>query len=118
MKLQRVVNSVAGIVPPELSAQAAKRVLLHPRRHQPRPYEAAARKSARRVTFRFGLSGLAWGQPGDPVVLMLHGWEGRPTQFAGFVTPLVAAGRQVIALEAPGHGESPGEQATLMEFAM
>jgi len=49
---------------------------------------------------------------------MMHGWEGRATQFGKFIAPLVAAGRQVIALDAPAHGESPGEQATLMEFAM
>jgi len=118
MKLQRVVNSVAGLVTPEISAQAATRVLLHPRRHQARAWEQKALESARRATFRFGLSGLKWGRDGDPVVLMLHGWEGRPTQFAHFIAPLVAAGRQVIALDAPGHGESAGEQATLMEFAM
>ncbi len=114
----RALNAVAGHVLPGLSAGLATDLLLHPRRHRARASETSALQSARRITFRFGLSGLRWGRAGDPVVLMLHGWEGRPTQFARFVEPLLAARRQVIALDAPGHGESPGDQATLMEFSM
>ena len=80
-------------------------------------WEREAADTARRVSFRFGLSGLRWGESG-PVALMLHGWAGRPTQFASLVPPLLAAGRQVIALDAPGHGESPGQTGTLMELSL
>lgn len=48
---------------------------------------------------------------------MMHGWEGRPTQFRYFIEPLLASGRQVIALDGPAHGQSAGEQSSLMEFA-
>jgi pimeloyl-ACP methyl ester carboxylesterase len=114
----RAVNSIAGHFTPGLSAQLASHFLLHPRAQSPRAWELAAVESARRITFRFGLSGLRWGEEGRPAVLLMHGWEGRPTQFANFVAPLVARGRQVIALDAPAHGESAGSEATLMEFAM
>lgn len=114
----RAVNSIAGHLTPGLSAQLASHLLLRPRAQPPRAWELAAAESARRITFRFGLSGLRWGDEGRPAVLLMHGWEGRPTQFANFVAPLLARGRQVIALDAPAHGESAGEEATLMEFAM
>lgn len=114
--LLRAVNTVTGHVAPELPARIAGRLMLHPRRHAMRPWEAAAADSARRITFRFGLSGLRWGERG-PAVLMMHGWEGRPTQFRYFIEPLLASGRQVIALDGPAHGQSAGEQSSLMEFA-
>jgi pimeloyl-ACP methyl ester carboxylesterase len=48
-----------------------------------------------------------WGS-GDPVYLM-HGWGGWRGQLGRFVDPLVAAGVRVVALDAPGHGDSePG----------
>ncbi|WP_147918387.1 alpha/beta fold hydrolase [Ruania zhangjianzhongii] len=61
-----------------------------------------------------------WGE-GEPVYL-LHGWGGWRGQLGAFVAPLVAAGRRVVALDAPSHGESPpGElgprRSTVIEFA-
>lgn len=60
-----------------------------------------------------------WGE-GEPVYLM-HGWGGWRGQLGGFVDPLVTAGRRVVAVDAPSHGESapgilgPG-RATAIEF--
>jgi pimeloyl-ACP methyl ester carboxylesterase len=113
----RRFNAIAGRVTPGLTAHVARRLLMTPHEHEPRAWERPALESAKRVTFRFGLSGLHWGDQG-PVVLMMHGWEGRPTQFRYFIEPLLAAGRQVIALDAPAHGETPGEEAHPMAFAM
>lgn len=105
------MNTPHSISPDQIAQQMLGRPVT-------RPAGAAERtlvETARRVSFRFGLSGLRWGDEG-PAVLMLHGWGGRPGQFAGLVSPLLAAGRQVIALDAPAHGESPGDRATLIEF--
>lgn len=61
-----------------------------------------------------------WGD--GPVTYLLHGWGGRRTQLAALVEPLVAAGQRVVALDAPGHGQSGpgrlgGRRTTLAEFA-
>jgi pimeloyl-ACP methyl ester carboxylesterase len=49
----------------------------------------------------------SWGR--GPVVYLLHGWGGYRGQLGAFVGPLTAAGFRVVALDAPGHGESgPG----------
>ena len=106
---------VVGAFAPGVLAHLAARTLLTPRALAPAPWESDALARAERVTFRFGLSGLRWGQRG-PVVLMQHGWQGRPTQFAGFIEPLVASGRQVIALDAPGHGRSPARAEFVVGF--
>lgn len=111
----RTANRVVGALAPTVAARLARRLLMTPQRHREKDFERAARALAEPVTFRFGLSGLRWGHEG-PVVLAMHGWSGRPTQFAGFVAPLLAAGRQVIALEAPAHGRSPGREAHVFSF--
>lgn len=49
-----------------------------------------------------------WGE-GQPVYLV-HGWGGWRGQLGAFVSPLVAAGYEVVAFDAPSHGQSsPGE---------
>jgi pimeloyl-ACP methyl ester carboxylesterase len=113
ISLLRSFNGIAGRLAPALPARMARDLMLRPRARRAPP---AASGDARRVSFRVGLSGLRWGERG-PAVLMLHGWEGAPQQFRPLVDPLLAAGRQVIALDAPAHGGSPGAEATLMGFA-
>lgn len=111
----RTANRVVGTLAPTLAARFARKLLMTPQRHREKDHERVARAAAEPVTFRFGLSGLRWGHEG-PVVLAMHGWSGRPTQFAAFVEPLVASGRQVIALDAPAHGRSPGSEAHVFSF--
>jgi len=54
-----------------------------------------------------------WGT--GPIVLFIHGWSGRGSQVAAFTEPLVAAGYQVMALDAPGHGATPGDRTNILE---
>ena len=66
------------------------------------------------------VAGWKWGR-GDPVLLM-HGWGGYAAQLQAFVEPLVRAGFQAVALDAPSHGMSGPSQlgpkhATLFDFA-
>lgn len=56
----------------------------------------------------------AWGS--GPVVLLVHGWAGRSTQFLHFINPLVQAGHTVLAFDAPAHGLSTGKMTNLLEF--
>jgi pimeloyl-ACP methyl ester carboxylesterase len=112
----RTTNQIVGRVAPDFTARLARRLLMRPRVNPPRSFESNAFDGAERITFRFGLAGWRWGGPG-PIVLALHGWQGRPSQFKHFVKPLLAAGRQVIALEAPAHGRSPGREAHALMFA-
>jgi pimeloyl-ACP methyl ester carboxylesterase len=71
--------------------------------------------SSERITLRFGLSALRWGS--GPTVLLMHGWSGRPTQFALLIRGLVNAGYGVVALDGPAHGRSPGREANVVLFA-
>lgn len=58
-----------------------------------------------------------WGDKAAPVVLVVHGWSGRATQFFKFIEPLIASGYRVVSFDAPGHGDSEGKQTHMGEFS-
>lgn len=111
----RGVNGTLGHLAPEHVAGRMRRAFMTPRNLPPRQWELPLLARAERITLRFGLSALRWGQ--GPTVLLMHGWEGRPTQFAALIETLVAAGHTVVSLEGPAHGRSPGNQAHVVLFA-
>ncbi|MBF8758327.1 alpha/beta fold hydrolase [Pseudomonas guariconensis] len=111
----RGVNGTLGRLAPEHVAGKMRRAFMTPRPLPPRHWELPLLAKAERITLRFGLSALRWGK--GPTVLMMHGWEGRPTQFAALIETLVAAGHTVVSLEGPGHGQSPGQHAHVGLFA-
>lgn len=115
LKLLRQAFAWSTKVSTTLTAKAALRLFLTPKRHR-RP-EREEEVLARGIPL-LGLERVAawqWGQ--GPVVLLVHGWEGRGAQLGAFVDPLLEAGYQVVAFDARAHGVSPGSQATLLDFA-
>lgn len=111
----RGFNASVGLVAPHALASKLRRDFMTPRETLPRDWELPLLGLSERVTLRFGLSALRWGS--GPTVLLMHGWEGRPTQFAALIKALVKAGYGVVALDAPAHGRSPGQEATVVHFA-
>ena len=62
------------------------------------------------------LAATAWGE--GPIVLLAHGWESRRTHWSAFVGPLVEAGFRPLAVDAPAHGDSPGQTANVLEYGL
>lgn len=56
-----------------------------------------------------------WGS-GDRTVLLMHGWQGRASQFAPLVRELVAEGLRVVAFDAPAHGASDGRHTDIRDW--
>jgi len=111
----RGVNGSLGRLAPKVVAAKMRLAFTTPRNLLPREWELPLLARAERITLRFGLSALRWGS--GPTVLLMHGWEGRPTQFASLIDALVAAGYTAVALDGPGHGRSPGREAHVVLFA-
>ncbi|OLT23739.1 hypothetical protein BJF78_31635 [Pseudonocardia sp. CNS-139] len=80
--------------------------ILTPRRRPAEEWEEPAAVSAVTHALPSGNVVSTWGDTG-PAVLLVHGWEGRSTQFAGLIRAVVAGGRRAVAVDAPGHGRSP-----------
>ena len=111
----RGFNASIGRLAPQAVASKMRRQFMTPRELPPRDWELPLLAQSERITLRFGLSALRWGC--GPTVLLMHGWEGRPTQFAELIKALVQAGYAVVALDAPAHGRSPGQEANVVVFA-
>jgi pimeloyl-ACP methyl ester carboxylesterase len=58
----------------------------------------------------------SWGDPSWPLVAALHGWGGRATQWSALATALLDAQHRVVLLDAPAHGASDGDRASLPAF--
>ncbi|MEZ5029826.1 MAG: alpha/beta hydrolase [Saprospiraceae bacterium] len=58
----------------------------------------------------------AWGA-GESRILLAHGWQSRGTALRYFVPVLVERGFSVVAMDAPGHGESSGWRTSLSTYA-
>lgn len=85
----------------------------HPIKYKAKPSEIAYKKKAQTKTFEFmgnTYRAYSWGE--GPNVFLMHGWDGRGTQLASFIDPLVKKGFRVITFDAHAHGESVGNQAT------
>lgn len=58
----------------------------------------------------------SWGAREWPLVVCMHGWGGRGTQWAHLATELLAREHRVVVLDAPAHGASDGDRASMPGF--
>jgi pimeloyl-ACP methyl ester carboxylesterase len=106
------VLKTTGAIAPALAARIMAELVTRPRGRNPtQPWELAKPAAEREVELRPGLFALVTGESG-PLVLALHGWRGRPTQFRPLAALLHERGFRTVAIDGPGHGRSLGEHAT------
>ena len=106
------------LVSSELAARVGAHVMFRTQRRSAEACERVLEASARNWTLQSPRGAIAvsrWGA--GPLVLLVHGWNGRRGQLGAFVPPLVGAGYQVVAFDAPGHGASTGSHSSIVEFA-
>ena len=53
----------------------------------------------------------------NPVVLLVHGWEGSAFSLSTLAQALLDQGMKVVLLDLPAHGFSPGKQTNLLEIS-
>lgn len=61
------------------------------------------------------LAAWSWGE--GPLVLLVHGWNGRGLQLTGMAQALAARGHRAVAFDHPAHGRSSGRTATIPDMA-
>jgi pimeloyl-ACP methyl ester carboxylesterase len=107
-----------GLVAPGLSSSLAYRLWFYPRRYEAPKREKKWLADAEPVVVlhdKERLRGYQWGS--GPVVLLIHGWDGRGSQMAAFAAPLAAAGYRSVAVDLPAHGQSTGRRTNMAEAA-
>jgi pimeloyl-ACP methyl ester carboxylesterase len=118
LRVMRFLFAYLGRIAPALMGRWAYRLWFRTRRF---PESAAGRRvagQAGRETLQVdGLPVAIYRWGAGPVVLFVHGWSGRGSQAVAFIEPLLRAGYQVLAVDAPGHGETPGDSTNILECA-
>lgn len=107
-------------VAPRVAADVARRIFLRPPKANMPVRERWWATDAEEMNVLFGeghLRAWRWGWGSPHRVLLVHGWGGRGLQLGALAQPLVEAGFDVIAFDAPGHGQSSGSMSSLPAMA-
>lgn len=118
LRLLRAAFRTLGPVIPGIMAVYGCHLWFRTRRSPEPQREQHFRQSSESFTLQHNGNQLAvnrWGE--GPVVLLVHGWNGRGTQLGAFVPSLVAQGFQVVAFDIPAHGRSTGTSTNIFEIA-
>ncbi|MET1044375.1 MAG: alpha/beta hydrolase [Microbacteriaceae bacterium] len=115
----RAAIAAASALSPRLGAELAfplfmrvgPRMPVHPR---DLPTHESARRSSITVKGK-QVAAYEWGR-GTDVVLLVHGWRGRASQYATLVRDLVAEGFTVVSFDAPANGDSAGRGTYIVEY--
>lgn len=114
-RIYRRTLSITSYALPKLTAKLTAKRFLTPTRHERPFWERNLLKTGKEQWLSNHIKIWSWGM--GPKILLIHGWDGRGSQLGFFVEPLVNAGFQVIAIDGPAHGDSPGQRTNLGEFA-
>lgn len=87
------------------------------RKSREREIEALAKATAKDISVNGKrIRTYNWGNAA-PEVLLVHGWEGRAGNMAGFALEFEKRGISSLAFDAPAHGDSEGKRSTLFAYA-
>lgn len=81
--LIQMKNKSLGHLLPLRTAEKAMDIFLAPRRFPARTWEKEEEAEGRRFSINCDLCAIAWGTS-EQKILLVHGWESRATQLAGF----------------------------------
>ena len=102
-----------GVIFPTWTAKWAFGVFTSPLKYPRTAEEQDFWNQGLPLTFLSGAHGRKFGE--GPCVWMVHGWEGRGSQFKEFTLTLLKNGYSVMLWEAAGHGDTPGKHTNLIE---
>jgi pimeloyl-ACP methyl ester carboxylesterase len=116
MKTLRILDRTIGVVAPSLVGLYAARIFVRPRQPKPRNMTGWTLLSSPAIQRQY----VAWGKSAagsSKKVLIIHGWESHAGHMNVLSDALVTAGLNVVALDAPAHGDAEGEATNAIQFA-
>jgi pimeloyl-ACP methyl ester carboxylesterase len=118
--LTRQSLRLMGLLAPGLAAAWAYRLWYATRRFRESEHDKRWRQQAQLQILNHAHGKIAvyrWGDSTLPVILCVHGWNGRASQFATMLPALLKAGYQVVAFDAPAHGKSEGNATNIFRIS-
>lgn len=120
MKALRIYFKFLDLMFPSIAAKKIYYIMSNPRIHKLREFEEKALNLAKKEMIRykgFNIQKYSWGKPDDPIALLIHGWEGQSGNFGAMIDLLLGKGYQIIAYDAPSHGNSSRGNTSMFEYA-
>ncbi len=102
-------------ISPKNGGKAGFRLFCKPRRSPLKKHHLAFFQTARQTDFDFNGTPVRlyeWGN-GPKKVLFVHGWQSHSFRWRKYVESLPAEEYTLVAFDAPGHGQSGGDQFTV-----
>jgi pimeloyl-ACP methyl ester carboxylesterase len=118
MRVLRAAFSTLGPVAPAWAARCAGHLFRRPPRRAARAEEVRFLASGAPFRIPHGAGSLAawqWGTTG-PLTILVHGWGSRAGRWHALAPLLAEDGFRVLAYDAPAHGASSGDLASLPQF--
>jgi pimeloyl-ACP methyl ester carboxylesterase len=111
----RAKLNMLSLLSRKLAAEQALDLFCTPMR-KPKRKTPSVFNDAERLSFPMDghtIQGYRWNNPSDKKVLIVHGFESSAKNFERYVSELIKRGFEVVAFDAPAHGESSGTQINL-----
>jgi pimeloyl-ACP methyl ester carboxylesterase len=110
--------NIIAVFSPVLAARSAYRIFSTPFRKSRKPappvFSQCEHLSARTAAGKIAV--YRWNHPSPQKILILHGFESRAFNFDAYIKPLIKAGFEVLAMDAPAHGASEGKKLSLPDY--
>jgi len=117
MKQKKYIKLLESISP-KLTARIAFHFISNPKIKKFRSFEKAIELEAKKSTMQFKKFSIAmyeWGE-GEKTALLVHGWEGRASNFGAIIPRLLKKGYKVISFDAPSHGNSTKRKTSFFDI--
>jgi pimeloyl-ACP methyl ester carboxylesterase len=115
----RAKINILAVVSKRKAAQKAFDLFCTPLR-KPKKKTPPVFEKAEKLSFEFEnnrVVGYRWNHPEQKKVLIVHGFESTAKNFDRYIMPLVKKGYEVLAFDAPAHGNSGGKRINLPLYA-
>jgi len=109
--LVRLARQTLKLVPDGMAFALTDRLAAMSHRPALEDPERRAMEQAEQIRFGDGRGNVAWAWGEGPLVIVVHGWNGRAAQMAPLAVQIAESGFRAIAPDVTGHGDSPGRHA-------
>ncbi len=119
-KVVGIAANGLALISSSLSAKVSHALWARTQRHQRPERELACLNQANQINLDVEGEQVVvytWGKGNGQWILLVHGWSGRATQFTQYIDALLVQGYRVVAFDAPGHGESSGNQTNVLQVS-
>lgn len=114
----RAKLNIIAVLSKQKAAKAALKIFSTPFRKSKKKTPPVFQKAEPLSFLLNGITvrGYRWNSSKENKILIVHGFESSAKSFDRYIMPLVKRGCEVLAFDAPAHGQSEGKQVNLLMY--